>query len=214
MVKGKRSKGREEVDIYLYVPSLLPFDHRHHPSSHSSSISYLTLHAMSTDTLPSMDHQESAYYDRLFTAIDKDNVSRSPKTPCSPSQSGLLPGHDALPFLISSNLPQSTLGEVWAIADIDNNGFLTRQGWYKAARLIGWLQNGESVATEALTSRRKSQPLVKQLSSHRPTFSQICRSRSAKPSTILATPARHGCRSHKVYKDFCGLRTFQRSCYR
>lgn len=57
-------------------------------------------------------------------------------------QTGVLPGKDALPFLTSSGLPQQSLGEIWAIADPDNNGFITKDGWYKAARIIGWLQNG------------------------------------------------------------------------
>ncbi|OCF41630.1 hypothetical protein I317_04540 [Kwoniella heveanensis CBS 569] len=73
--------------------------------------------------------QEKQYYDQLFAVVDKDNT-------------GILPGQDAYPFLTSSNLPTGTLGEVWAIADPDNNGFLTKDGWYRAARLIGWLQKG------------------------------------------------------------------------
>lgn len=69
-------------------------------------------------------------------------------------QSGVLPGQDALPFLVSSNLPQQALGEIWAIADPDNNGFLTRDGWYKAARLIGWLQKGNKTnVDESLLSQ-------------------------------------------------------------
>lgn len=85
--------------------------------------------------------QEKSYYDQLFSIIDKD-------------QAGVLPGQDALPFLVSSNLPQQTLGEVWALADPDNNGFLTREAWYRAARLIGWMQkNGRSSVDESLVSK-------------------------------------------------------------
>jgi epidermal growth factor receptor substrate 15 len=52
-------------------------------------------------------------------------------------------------------LPQQTLGEIWAVADPDNNGFLTRDGWYKAARLIGWLQKGgQTTVDETLASKR------------------------------------------------------------
>ncbi|WVQ93539.1 hypothetical protein IAU59_000614 [Kwoniella sp. CBS 9459] len=86
--------------------------------------------------------QEKQYYDQLFAVVDKDNT-------------GILPGQDAYPFLTSSNLPTATLGEVWALADPENNGFLTKDGWYRAARLIGWLQKGgvknveEGLATKA-----------------------------------------------------------------
>ncbi|WVF65904.1 hypothetical protein IAT40_000642 [Kwoniella sp. CBS 6097] len=86
--------------------------------------------------------QEKQYYDQLFAVVDKDNT-------------GILPGQDAYPFLTSSNLPTASLGEVWALADPENNGFLTKDGWYRAARLIGWLQKGgvknveESLANKA-----------------------------------------------------------------
>jgi len=68
----------------------------------------------------------------------------------------VLPGQDALPFLVSSGLSQQLLGEVWALADPDNNGFLTRDGWYKAARLIGWMQKGnQATVDESLLTKRK-----------------------------------------------------------
>lgn len=80
--------------------------------------------------------QEKQYYDQLFDAVSKDT-------------SGLLPGSDALPLLTASGLPQQTLGEIWTVADPDNNGFLTRDTWYKAARLVGWLQNGGQTNVDA-----------------------------------------------------------------
>lgn len=88
--------------------------------------------------------QERTYYDQLFTRIDKDSA-------------GVLPGQDALPFLVSSSLPQQTLGEIWALSDPENNGFLTRDGWYRAARLIGWAQKGgKTQVDESLISQRES----------------------------------------------------------
>lgn len=90
----------------------------------------------------SLSPQERTYYDQLYAIVDKDGA-------------GVLPGHDALPFLVTSGLPQQTLGEIWAVADPDNNGFLTRDGWYKAARLIGWLQKGgQTTVDETLVSKR------------------------------------------------------------
>jgi epidermal growth factor receptor substrate 15 len=85
--------------------------------------------------------QERAYFDQLFAAVDNQD-------------SGVLAGQDALPLLMAANLPQQTLGEIWAIADPDNNGFLTRESWYKAARLVGWLQKGgKTTVDEALASQ-------------------------------------------------------------
>ncbi|WVQ76203.1 hypothetical protein IAR50_005867 [Cryptococcus sp. DSM 104548] len=78
---------------------------------------------------------ERAYYDQLFTFLDKELTS-------------VLPGQDVYPFLTSSGLPTNILGEIWALSDPDNNGFLTKDGWYKAARLIGWLQNGAAKSVE------------------------------------------------------------------
>lgn len=66
----------------------------------------------------------------------------------TPLKSGILPGSEAFPFLTSSGLPQQTLGEVWAIADPDNNGFLTKDGLYKVARLVGWMQSGKQSQVE------------------------------------------------------------------
>ncbi|WVO23437.1 uncharacterized protein IAS62_004790 [Cryptococcus decagattii] len=72
-------------------------------------------------------------------------------------------GQYAYPFLTSSNLSTTTLGEIWAIADPDNNGFLTRDGWYKAARLIGWLQKGGATnVEETMLAKRPKPPVVAQ----------------------------------------------------
>ncbi|ODN96331.1 hypothetical protein I350_08357 [Cryptococcus amylolentus CBS 6273] len=78
---------------------------------------------------------ERAYYDALFAFLDKEGTS-------------VLPGQDIYPFLTSSALPTNTLGEIWALSDPDNNGFLTKDGWYRAARLIGWLQNGAAKSVD------------------------------------------------------------------
>ncbi|WVR03606.1 hypothetical protein IAU60_000598 [Kwoniella sp. DSM 27419] len=85
--------------------------------------------------------QEKQYFDQLFSFVDKENI-------------GILPGQDAYPFLTSSNLPTNALGEIWALADPENNGFLDKNGWYKAARLIGWIQKGGvTQVDEALSNK-------------------------------------------------------------
>ncbi|QRV74778.1 hypothetical protein RhiJN_02793 [Ceratobasidium sp. AG-Ba] len=43
----------------------------------------------------------------------------------------------------SSGLPKTTLGQIWELADPENNGFLTDTGVGVALRLIGWAQAGE-----------------------------------------------------------------------
>lgn len=69
----------------------------------------------------------------------------------------MLLGQDALPFLTKSGLQQQTLGEIWALSDPDNNGFLTKESWYKAARVIGWIQKGGKTSVEeSLLTQRKS----------------------------------------------------------
>jgi epidermal growth factor receptor substrate 15 len=54
----------------------------------------------------------------------------------------------------ATKLPATTLGEIWAIADKDHNGFLTRKDAAIALRLIGHAQNGETI-TEELVNKRK-----------------------------------------------------------
>lgn len=68
-------------------------------------------------------------------------------TPASP-QLGVLPGDASITFLLTSSLPQRTLGEIWAFCDPNNTGYLTRDGWWKACRLIGWAQKGENIREE------------------------------------------------------------------
>jgi epidermal growth factor receptor substrate 15 len=57
---------------------------------------------------------------------------------------------------VTSGLPQQTLGEIWALSDPDNNGFLTKEGWYKAARLIGWMQKGNLTTVEESLASKSS----------------------------------------------------------
>ncbi|KAJ9113631.1 hypothetical protein QFC22_005939 [Naganishia vaughanmartiniae] len=88
--------------------------------------------------------QEQAYYNKLFDVVDKEKL-------------GVLPGDASITFLLTSGLPQRTLGEIWALCDPNNTGYLTRDGWWKACRLIGWAQKGEPIKAE-LTSRSGAFP--------------------------------------------------------
>ncbi|KAF8306436.1 hypothetical protein DL93DRAFT_2088648 [Clavulina sp. PMI_390] len=83
--------------------------------------------------------QELAYVQLLFNAAD-------------PQKLGIITGEAAVTIFAGSELPPDKLGEVWAIADHDNNGFLPKKGVAAAVRLIAWAQLGEPV-TEALLNK-------------------------------------------------------------
>ena len=69
------------------------------------------------------------------------------------SKLGIITGDAAVKAFSGSKLQPTVLGEVWAIADSDNNGFLTRKGCALAIRLIGYAQKGEQVKESLLDSR-------------------------------------------------------------
>lgn len=72
-----------------------------------------------------------------------------------PQKFGILSGDVAVKVfgLSKPPLPPSVLGEIWNIADEDNNGFLPRKGVAQALRLMGHAQHGETV-TKALLDKR------------------------------------------------------------
>lgn len=63
-----------------------------------------------------------------------------------PSNSGVVTGDAAVGFFEGFRLPTLTLGQIWSIADSDNNGFLTPNTFGVALRLIARAQRGESVS--------------------------------------------------------------------
>ena len=73
---------------------------------------------------------------------------------CDPQKLGIITGDTAVSVFNSTKLSAVILGEVWAIADKDNNGFLTRKGVSTALRLMGHAQRGDQVS-EALLSKRE-----------------------------------------------------------
>ncbi|KAF8556898.1 hypothetical protein OG21DRAFT_1408041 [Imleria badia] len=74
-----------------------------------------------------------------------------------PKKIGILTGDVAVRVFGGAKLVPTVLGEIWNIADEDNNGFLTRKGVAVAVRLMGWAQKGEKIS-QALLS--KSGPLA------------------------------------------------------
>lgn len=72
-----------------------------------------------------------------------------------PQKIGIVTGDAAVKVFAGAKLSPTVLGEVWAIADKENEGYLTRKGVAIALRLIGHAQKGEAV-DEALLSKRVS----------------------------------------------------------
>ena len=64
---------------------------------------------------------------------------------------GILTGDVAVRVFGGAKLVPTALGEIWNIADEDNNGFLTRKGVAVAVRLMGWAQKGEKISPALLS---------------------------------------------------------------
>lgn len=71
-----------------------------------------------------------------------------------PQKIGILTGDAALKVFGGAKLAPTVLGEIWNIADEDNNGWLPRKGVAIAVRLMGWAQKGEKV-TQVLVNKRE-----------------------------------------------------------
>ncbi|TFK25070.1 hypothetical protein FA15DRAFT_379088 [Coprinopsis marcescibilis] len=69
-----------------------------------------------------------------------------------PQKLGVITGDAAIKVFDGAKLLPTVLGEIWQIADEDNQGWLSRKGVAVAVRLMGWAQKGERV-TEALLQK-------------------------------------------------------------
>ena len=94
--------------------------------------------AMATSFAPTQ--AELAIVNALFASAD-------------PNKLGIITGDAAVKTFAGANLQPTVLGEIWAIADSDNNGFLTRKGVAVAIRLIGYAQKGQAIKESLLDSR-------------------------------------------------------------
>jgi epidermal growth factor receptor substrate 15 len=70
-----------------------------------------------------------------------------------PNGLGIVTGDAAVKAFAASNLSPSILGDIWTIADKENNGFLTRKGVAIAVRLIGHAQTGEKITEDLIDQR-------------------------------------------------------------
>jgi epidermal growth factor receptor substrate 15 len=100
---------------------------------------------MSSEFTPSQ--AEVALTAKIFEKVDSSKL-------------GVITGDVAVNVFSGSKLSPVTLGEIWALADKENNGFLTRKGVAIALRLMGHAQRGERV-TESLLSKGGYVPLSK-----------------------------------------------------
>lgn len=70
-----------------------------------------------------------------------------------PNKLGIITGDAAVKAFGGAKLQPTVLGEIWALADSENNGFLTRKGVAIAIRLIGHAQSGQQVKESLIDSR-------------------------------------------------------------
>lgn len=85
--------------------------------------------------------EEKSYYEPLFRQ-------------CDPKNQGFIPGETAKDILIKSNLPPVILGQIWQLADPQNNGYLDKNGFFLALRIIGKVQSGNQL-TASIGETRK-----------------------------------------------------------
>uniref|UniRef100_A0A671SYA2 Epidermal growth factor receptor pathway substrate 15-like 1a n=1 Tax=Sinocyclocheilus anshuiensis TaxID=1608454 RepID=A0A671SYA2_9TELE len=70
--------------------------------------------------------------------------------PVDPGNTGRVGPTEAALFLKKSGLPDITLGKIWDLADPDGKGFLDKQGFYVALRLVACVQSGQDISLSCL----------------------------------------------------------------
>ncbi|XP_055796566.1 epidermal growth factor receptor substrate 15-like 1 isoform X4 [Salvelinus fontinalis] len=76
-------------------------------------------------------------YENFYRQVDPGNTGR-----VGPTEAAL--------FLKKSGLPDVTLGKIWDLADPGGKGFLDKQGFYVALRLVACAQSGQDVSLTSL----------------------------------------------------------------
>ncbi|XP_035764750.1 epidermal growth factor receptor substrate 15-like 1 isoform X1 [Neolamprologus brichardi] len=77
-------------------------------------------------------------YENFYRQVDPGNTGR-----VGPTEAAL--------FLKKSGLPDLTLGKIWDLADPDGKGYLDKQGFYVALRLVACAQNSLEVSLSSLS---------------------------------------------------------------
>ncbi|XP_076860019.1 epidermal growth factor receptor substrate 15 isoform X2 [Brachyhypopomus gauderio] len=78
-------------------------------------------------------------YDKFYRQVD-------------PSGSGRVGANDAASFLKRSGLSDLVLGKIWDLADSERKGFLNKQQFFVALRLVACAQNGLDVGLKSLSA--------------------------------------------------------------
>lgn len=75
-----------------------------------------------------LTQEESSFYSNQFKILDKENL-------------GIVTGESVRPLFAGSGLSQNVLGQIWALVDINNKGFLNESEFFAALRSIAILQS-------------------------------------------------------------------------
>ena len=75
-----------------------------------------------------LTQEESSFYSNQFKSLDKENL-------------GIVTGESVRPLFAGSGLSQNVLGQIWALVDINNKGFLNESEFFAALRSIAILQS-------------------------------------------------------------------------
>lgn len=89
-------------------------------------------------TLQQISQQHTSVYENYFRQVN-------------PSGTGTIGAIDAAKFLKKSGLPEGILHKVWELADQGEKGYLDKEGFYIALKLISLAQNGRDVNLHSLT---------------------------------------------------------------
>ncbi|KAH9966497.1 hypothetical protein BC827DRAFT_669896 [Russula dissimulans] len=101
-----------------------------------ASASFPSVSAVAVQSQPAWDvtPTEKASADKLFEGLDKQNR-------------GYIESDVAVPFMLRSGLADTVLASIWDLADLNNDGRLTRDGFAVAFHLIQGKLTGQEVPT-------------------------------------------------------------------
>ncbi|CCF56358.1 hypothetical protein KAFR_0B00590 [Kazachstania africana CBS 2517] len=112
--------------------------------------------------------EETNFFNQKFKQLDVKNL-------------GVVTGEVVRPLFASTNLPSTTLSQVWALADVNNKGFLNFQEFSAALRIIANLQKFPNATLSANLYDSPCPQL--------PTFNDGSRAPSASATTQLPLPS-------------------------
>lgn len=94
----------------------------------------------STKTIQ-LTEKEKVVFGQLFRQADSEYTQ-------------VVTGEVASKLFIKSGISPALLGNIWQLADPENNGFLDQKGFSVALRLIGHVQNGQNLSASLIDMRK------------------------------------------------------------